>query len=117
MEKISKLVLSLDRRIRFAGVVTLKGEVVEGGFQEEAKPLLDQDKEQQLYLESLSAIGSLKEYSDSLGDLLYNNTEYRKVILMTFPLKDSKILCISLIPGTDITNIKNQVIKIIGSTY
>src|SRR5262245_26268250 len=117
MEKISELVLSLDRRIHFAGVVTLKGEVVGGGFQEEAKPLLDQDKEQQLYLESLSAIGSLKEYSDSLGDLLYNITEYRKVILMTFPLKDSKILCISLIPGTDITNIKSQVIKIIGSTY
>jgi hypothetical protein len=56
-EKISTLVLSLDRRIRFAGLVTLKGEVVEGGFQEEAKPLLDQDKEQELYLESLSAIG------------------------------------------------------------
>jgi hypothetical protein len=65
----------------------------------------------------LSAIGSLKEYSDSLGDLLYNITEYRKVVLMTFPLIDGKILCISLIPGTDITNIKNQVIRIIGSIY
>jgi hypothetical protein len=32
MEKISTLVLSLDRRIRFAGVVTPKGEVIEGGF-------------------------------------------------------------------------------------
>jgi hypothetical protein len=117
MERISTLVLSLDRRFRFAGVDTLKGEVVEGGFQKEAKPLLDQDKEQQLYLESLSAIGSLKEYSDRLGDLLYNIGEYRKVILMTFPLKDRKILRISLIPGTDTTNIKNQLIRIIGSTY
>ena len=44
MEKISTLVLSLDRRVRFAGVVTPKGEVIEGGFQEEAKPLLDQIK-------------------------------------------------------------------------
>jgi hypothetical protein len=70
MEKISTLVLSLDRRVRFAGVVTPKGEVIEGGFQEEAKPLLDQIKEQQLYLKPMSAIGSLKEYSDSLGDLI-----------------------------------------------
>jgi hypothetical protein len=46
MEKIRTLVLSLDRRVRFAGVVTPKGEVIEGGFQEEAKPLLDQIKEQ-----------------------------------------------------------------------
>ena len=79
--------LSLDKRIRFAAVVTPMGEVIEGGFQEEAKPPLDQNKEQQLYLESLSAIGSLREYSDNLGDLIYNITEYRKVILMTFPLK------------------------------
>ena len=117
MEEISTQVLSLDKRIRFAGVVTPMGEVIEGGFQEEAKPLLDQNKEQQLYLESLSAIGSLREYSDSLGDLIYNITEYRNVILMTFPLKESKILCISLSPGTDLMNIKNQVIRLIGSRY
>jgi hypothetical protein len=86
-------VLSLDKRIRFAGVVTPMGEVIEGGFQEETKPLLDQNKEQQLYLESLSAIGSLREYSDSLG------------------------LCISLFPGTDLMNIKNQVIRLLGSGY
>jgi hypothetical protein len=41
-------VLSLDKCIRFAGIVTPMGEVIEGGFQEEAKPLLDQNKEQQL---------------------------------------------------------------------
>ncbi|MFZ0648162.1 MAG: hypothetical protein WAM27_08075 [Nitrososphaeraceae archaeon] len=114
MEEISTQVLSLDKRIRFAGVVTPMGEVIEGGFQEEAKPLLDQNKEQQLYLESLSAIGSLREYSDSLGDLIYNITEYRKVIL---PHKESKILCISLFPGTDLMNIKNQVTRLIGSRY
>jgi len=108
---------SLDKRIRFAGVVTPMGEVIEGGFQEEAKPLIDQNKEQQLYLESLSAISSLREYSDSLGDLIYNITEYRKVILMTFPLKESKILCIFLFPGTDLMDIKNQVIRLIGSRY
>ena len=117
MEEISTQVLSLDKRIRFAGVVTPMGEVIEGGFQEEAKPLLDQNKEQQLYLESLSAIGSLREYSDSLGDLIYNITEYSKVILMTFPLKESKILCIFLFPGTDLMDIKNQVIRLIGSRY
>jgi hypothetical protein len=94
MEEISTRVLSLDKRIRFAGVVTRMGEVIKGGFQEEAKPLLDQNKEQQLYLESLSAIGSLREYSDNLGDLIYNITEYRKVILMTFPLKESNTMYI-----------------------
>jgi hypothetical protein len=34
MEEISAQVLSLDKSIRFAGVVTPMGEVIEGGFQE-----------------------------------------------------------------------------------
>ena len=31
-EKISYTVLSVDKRVRFAGVVWEKGEVIEGGF-------------------------------------------------------------------------------------
>jgi hypothetical protein len=113
-EKISARVLDIDRRIRFAGVVTNRGEVIEGGFQQQVEPLLDQKREQQLYLDSLSAIGSLKEFSDTLGDVVYNITEYKKVILMTIPLKESKILCISVSPDVDITNLKNEVFRLIG---
>jgi hypothetical protein len=60
-EKISK-VLDIDRRIRFAGVVTNRGEVIEGGFQQQVEPLLDQKREQQLYLDSLSALGALRVF-------------------------------------------------------
>ena len=76
-EKISYTVLSVDKRVRFAGVVSEKGEVIEGGFQNEAGPLLDQHKEQQIYLDSLSAIDTFKEFSESLGDVMYNITEYK----------------------------------------
>lgn len=95
-EKISTRVLGIDKRIRFAGVVTQRGEMIEGGFQQQVEPLLDQHRELLLYLDSLSAIGSLREFSDNLGNVTYNITEYKKVILMTFPLKESKILCISV---------------------
>lgn len=113
-EKISTRVLDIDRRIRFAGVVTNRGKVIEGGFQQQVEPLLDQKREQQLYLDSLSAIGSLKEFSDNLGNVVYNITEYKKVILMTIPLRESKILCISVSPDVDITNLKNEVFRLIG---
>ena len=113
-EKISTQVLDINRRIRFAGVVTNRGEVIEGGFQQQVEPLLDQKREQQLYLDSLSAIGSLKEFSDDLGNVVYNITEYKKVILMTIPLKEGKILCISVSPDVDIKNLKNEVFGLIG---
>jgi len=114
-ENISTIVLGIDRGVRFAGVVTQKGEVIEGGFQNEVEPLLDQHKEQQLYLDSLSTIGALRDFSESLGDVIYNITEYQKVALLTFPLKKGRILCVSVCPGIDLINFKNQVIKIICS--
>lgn len=113
-EKLSDTLLGMDRRVRFVGVVTDKGEVIEGGFQNEVSPLLDQRKEQQIYLDSMSAIDALKEFSESLGDLAYSITEYGKVVLLTFPLKRGRILCISICPGMDIMNFKNQVLKILA---
>jgi hypothetical protein len=105
-EKISYTVLSVDKRVRFAGVVSEKGEVIDGGFQNEAGPLLDQHKEQQIYLDSLSAIDTLKELS-----------EYKKVVLLTFPLKQGRILCVSACPGIDLMNFKNQVLKLLAERH
>jgi hypothetical protein len=105
-EKISYTVLSVDKRVRFAGVVSEKGEVIDGGFQNEAGPLLDQHKEQQIYLDSLSAIDTLKELS-----------EYKKVVLLTFPLKQGRILCVSVCPGIDLMNFKNQVLKLLAERH
>jgi hypothetical protein len=51
--KISNIVLGVNRGVRFEGVATQKGEVIEGGYQNEIEPLLDQAKERQLYLDSL----------------------------------------------------------------
>ena len=114
-EKISYTVLSVDTHVRFAGVVSEKGEVIEGGFQNEASPLLDQHKEQQIYLDS--AIDTLKEFSESLGDVMYNITEYKKVVLLTFPLKQGRILCVSVCPGIDLMNFKNQVLKLLAERH
>lgn len=116
-EKISYSVISIDKGVRFAGVVSEKGEVIEGGFQKEASPLLDQHKEQQIYIDSLSAIDTLKEFSGSLGDVIYNITEYKKVVLLTFPLKQGRILCVSVCPGIDLMSFKNQVLKILTEKH
>jgi hypothetical protein len=48
---ISNIVPGVNKGVRFAGVATQKGEVIEGGFQNEIEPLLDKAKEQQLYLD------------------------------------------------------------------
>ena len=68
---ISNIVPRVNRSVRFTGVATQKGEVIEGGFQNEIEPLLDRAKEQHLYLDSLSTVSVLRDFPESPGDVVY----------------------------------------------
>jgi hypothetical protein len=107
-------IIKLDRNIRFVGIVNGKGEVIEGGFQQGFRPLLDGTDEQQMYIQSLSNMTALKQYGDRLGRVRYSITEHEKVTLLTFPLNDG-ILCLSTSAKTDPIKIRDKVMKAIRS--
>ena len=109
---LSERVIKLDKNIRFAGIVNSNGEVVEGGFQQGVKPLLNGPAEQQMYIQSLSNVVILKQYSDRLGSFRYGITEHEKVILMTFPLGDG-ILCVSASPRANSAKIRDKVMALL----
>jgi len=50
--------------------------------------------EQQMYLQSLSNVLTLRQFSGMLGEFRYSITDHGKVNLMTFPL-GAGILCLS----------------------
>jgi hypothetical protein len=105
-------VLKIDRNIRFAGIVNEKGEVVEGGFQQGVQPLLNGTAEQQMYLQSLSNVATLRQFSAKLGQFRYSVTEHDKVTLLTFPL-GTDILCISTSPRANTVRIRERVLGLI----
>ena len=83
-----------------------KKEKLSKEFQNEIEPLLDRAKEHQLYLDSLSTVSALRDFSESPGNVVYYIAEYRRDALLTFPLKQGRILCISVCPGTGLINFK-----------
>ena len=105
-------IIKLDRNIRFVGIVNSSGEVIEGGFQEGIEPLLNETDEQQMYVQSLWNLTTLKSYSDRLGRVRYSITEHEKVTLMTFPLGNN-ILCLSVSPKANVNKIRNSVMQVI----
>jgi hypothetical protein len=109
-------IIKLDRNIRFVGVVNNRGEVIEGGFKQGIEPLLNGTDEQQMYIHSLANLTMLQSYSDRLGMVRYSLTEHEKVILMTFPLGDGSILCLSAAPKADTIKIRDKVMKVLEST-
>ena len=109
------IIIKLDRNIRFVGIVNNKGEVIEGGFQEGVEPLLEETEEQEMYVNSLSNIALLQNFSDRLGKVKYSLTEHQKIALMTFPL-DNGILCLSVyVKDTNVDKLKNATLKIIST--
>jgi hypothetical protein len=112
---LCNIIIKLDRNIRFVGIVNNKGEVIEGGFQEGVEPLLEESEEQEMYVNSLSNMALLQNFSDRLGKVKYSLTEYQKIALMTFPL-DSGILCLSVyVKDTNVDKLKNATLRIIST--
>jgi hypothetical protein len=110
---LSDMIIKLDRRIRFAGIVNNRGEVIEGGFKKGVEPLLDGTDEQQMYVHSLSNLTMLESYSRRLGRVRYSLTEHEKVTLMSFPIGD-RILCISATPNADMNKIREKVMRVLN---
>jgi hypothetical protein len=107
-------IIKLDRNIRFVGIVNSRGEVIEGGFQQGVQPLLDGTDEQQMYIQSLSNMTTLQQYSGRLGKVRYSITEHDRVTLMTFPLDDG-ILCLSASSKVNTVKIRDKVMRAIKS--
>jgi hypothetical protein len=109
------IIIKLDRNIRFVGIINNKGEVIEGGFQEGVEPLLEETEEQEMYVNSLSNMVLLQNFSNRLGKVKYSLTEHQKIALMTFPL-DGGILCMSVyVKDTNVDKLKNATLKIIST--
>jgi hypothetical protein len=107
-------IIKHDRSIRFVGILSNRGEVIEGGFKQGIEPLLDGTDEQKMYIHSLTNLTMMQSYSDRLGIVRYTLTEHEKVTLMTFPLRDG-IFCLSAMPKAYVNKIGDKVMKVLKS--
>ena len=105
-------IIALDDKIRFVGIVNKSGEVIAGGFQKGVEPLLEGEDEQELYVQSLSNMAVLNNFTDRLGKVCYHIAKHDNVSLMTFPLRE-EIVCLSASSKADIDKIRDSILDII----
>ena len=106
-------IFAVDKDIRFVGIVNREGEVIEGGFRKGIEPLLDQNEEQDMYLQSLSNISFFQSFSEKFGPVDYLLIRQKKITMITIPYK-ANILCISVSSQSDIDRIRDETIKIVS---
>ena len=112
---ICEEIFTLDGNIRFVGLVNKEGEVIEGGFRKGIEPLLNQNEEQDMYLQSLSNINFFQSFSEKFGPVDYLIIRQERITMMTFPFNE-KILCISTSSRSDIDKIRDQTVDILISS-
>jgi len=105
-----------EKEIRFAGFVDLKGNLVKSQFREGIIPFENDDEQRQIFRELALRISTRKKFDYSMGAVKYSASRREKLVIMSFPLKNS-ILLITAEPNVNIDRLAYKIIQILGETW
>jgi hypothetical protein len=93
--KLSKDILNLDPKVRFAGICDDTGEIKYGGQREGIKNLLSPDETKKSNLQALARWGLRNSLAPKTGKGRYAMAEYEKMNRITIPLENDHLLLIT----------------------
>jgi hypothetical protein len=93
--KLSKDILNLDPKVRFAGICDDTGEIKYGGQREGIKNLLSTDETKKSNLQALARWGLRNSLAPKIGKGRYAMAEYEKIKRITIPLENDHLLLIT----------------------
>ena len=93
--KLSKDILNLDPKVRFAGICDDTGEIKYGGQREGIKNLLSPDETKKSNLQALARWGLRNSLAPKTGKGRYAMAEYEKIKRITIPLENDHLLLIT----------------------
>ena len=106
----------LEKEIRFAGFVDLKGNLIESQLREGIIPFESDEEQRQIFRELALRISTRKKFDYSMGAVKYSASRREKLVMMSFPLKNS-ILLITAEPHVNIDRLAYKIIQILGMSW
>jgi hypothetical protein len=100
-EKLCKDVLELDSKIRFAGVVNIKGVLINDMYQKGIEEFLSESELKMSLHYSMLEWEKSKNLHHKIGDQKASVVEYDKVTLISIPLNHSDMFVASIEPAED----------------
>lgn len=102
--------------IRFAGFVDVEGNLIKGKFREGIVPFETDEEQQKIFRELAYRVSTRKHFDYSMGPVKYSASRREKLVMMSFPLKNS-ILLITTEPNVNIDRIAYKIIQILGKEW
>jgi len=114
-DKMSKQILDLDPKVRFAGVVNSKGEMIAGGHKENLEKLLVGAEVNMSIHYALQKRDLYTNLAYKIGRERSSITEYEIVTMINIPINSNELLLISVEPRSDCTKIIDYVYSLLDS--
>ena len=111
--KLSKDILNLDPKVRFAGICDDTGEIKYGGQREGIKNLLSTEETKKSNLQALARWGLRNALAAKTGKGRYAMAEYEKIKRITVPLENDHLLLVTTEVEADHRSIINNVLKLV----
>jgi len=100
-DEISKQILDLDPKVRFAGVANSKGEMIAGGQKENVEKILDGENVKMSIHYALQKRDLYTNLAYKIGSELSSITEYEKVTMISIPINSNDLFMVSTEPRAD----------------
>ena len=84
-EKLDEIFIEKD--IRFAGFIDLKGNLIKGKFREGIIPFEKDEEQKKIYRELAIRVSTRQKFDYSMGRVKYSASRREKLVMMSFPLK------------------------------
>jgi hypothetical protein len=112
--KICKTVLSLDPKIRFAGVINERGRLVAGGMKENVTPLENEKDDEMIYMELALRVKMRKEFDKHLGRVNFALASRERALAISFLINDDILYVVSE-PDADYGSLPKKILEVIHS--
>lgn len=111
--KLSKDILNLDPKVRFAGICDDTGEIKYGGQREGIQNLLSADETKKSNLQALARWGLRNSLAPKTGKGRYAMAEYEKIKRITVPLENDHLLLITTEVEADHAKVIDSVLNML----
>ena len=108
LESICKRILKINPKIRFVGVISDKGRLLESRMRKGVRLHVTDTEQEMLFMETALRWRMHREFNEKLGPVDFSLFRRRKVIMMGFPLAYD-ILFVSTDLGVGISKITQKI--------
>lgn len=111
--KLCERVMSLDPKVRFAGICDDTGEILYGGQRDDVKDLLSREETRKSNLQAMARWALRYTLASKIGPGKYAMAEYEKIKRVTVPLDNEHLLLVTTEVDIDHVKIINAILKLV----